>query len=125
MKCKWAGCENEARAKSPFCSGTCKKRYQRASGTDVPVEVGQEQVGQGESVPVVSYAHYMNNLSKYAIRREPELLNWGPWMNSQQLAMAGLKANRVAVPGDWDYKGVCYEDEEGVWHVRKQGACAV
>ncbi len=46
MKCKWKECDNEARAKSPFCSGTCKKRYQRASGTDVPVKVGQEQVGQ-------------------------------------------------------------------------------
>ncbi len=50
MKCKWEPCDNEARGKSPFCGGTCKKRHQRASGTDVPVEVGQElsgtQVGQ-------------------------------------------------------------------------------
>lgn len=50
MKCKWDKCDNEARAKSPFCSGTCKKRFQRASGTKpelsgtpVPVEV---EVGQ-------------------------------------------------------------------------------
>lgn len=50
MKCKWHKCSNEARAKSPYCSGTCKKRYSRASGTEVPVEVGQTlsgtQVGQ-------------------------------------------------------------------------------
>lgn len=46
MKCLWKDCDEQARAKSPFCSGTCKKRFQRASGTDVPVEVGQEQVGQ-------------------------------------------------------------------------------
>lgn len=45
MRCKWNQCSNEARTKSPFCSGTCKKRYVR-SETDVPVEVGQEQVGQ-------------------------------------------------------------------------------
>ncbi len=55
--------------------------------------------------PSVSYAHYMNNLDKYITRREPKLLNWGPWMDSQQLAEAGLKANRVAIPGDWDYEG--------------------
>ena len=52
MECKWHQCNNEARAKSPFCSGTCKKRYQRASGTSVPVEVGQGQVGQDVDVPV-------------------------------------------------------------------------
>lgn len=52
MKCKWKDCNNDARAKSPFCSGTCKKRYQRTSGTEsepsgtnVPVEVGQEPSG--------------------------------------------------------------------------------
>ena len=48
--CKWEPCINNARPKSPFCSGTCKKRYQRASGTlpspsgtNVPVEA---EVGQ-------------------------------------------------------------------------------
>ncbi len=41
---------------------------------------------------------------KYATRAEPDKLNWGPWMNSQQLAAAGLKANRVPIPGDWDYR---------------------
>ncbi len=39
-------------------------------------------------------------------RSEPEKLNWGPWMNVGALAAAGLKANRVAIPGDWDYVGV-------------------
>lgn len=59
MKCIWTDCDNDARAKSPYCGGTCKKRAQRlsgtepaASGTNVPVEVGQEQVGQTEVVPV-------------------------------------------------------------------------
>ncbi len=52
MKCKWKECENDARSKSPFCSGTCKKRDQRASGTDVSVKVGQDEVGQIHFVPV-------------------------------------------------------------------------
>lgn len=52
-ECKWKDCTNDTRPKSPFCSGTCKKRYQRASGTDVPVEVGQEPSGTQFAVPVV------------------------------------------------------------------------
>ena len=27
--------------------------------------------------------------------------------------------NPLAVPGDPDYVGVCYQDEQGVWHVSK------
>lgn len=50
MKCKWKECNNEARRKSVFCCGTCKKRYSRLSGTIEPlsgtdVSVGP-QVGQ-------------------------------------------------------------------------------
>lgn len=45
MQCKWHKCSNESRPRSPFCSETCKKRHARRSGTNVPVEVGQEQSG--------------------------------------------------------------------------------
>ena len=65
MKCKWEDCENEARAKSPFCGDTCKKRHQRASGTDVPVEVGQGQVGQPVYVPVEGEAVYGRQAVSY------------------------------------------------------------
>ncbi len=54
MKCKWKDCSNDARAKSPFCSGTCKKRYQRASGTNVPVEVGQASSGTQAGQPLIA-----------------------------------------------------------------------
>ena len=108
MKCKWTGCENGARVKSPFCSGTCKKRYQRASGTYVPVEVGQGQVGHiqpvGDGVCVtVGLDDYLSRPEAYAERAQPDLLNWGPWMSTAQLETAGLRANRVSIPGDWDY----------------------
>lgn len=43
---------------------------------------------------------------KYAHRVQAVALNWGPWMNSQQLTEAGLVANRMPMPGDWDYEGV-------------------
>ena len=49
---------------------------------------------------------YQLNPSDYIPRREPDRLNWGPWMNSAQLEQAELKANRVTIPGDWDYVGV-------------------
>lgn len=51
-------------------------------------------------------ADYHANRDKYATRAEPDKLNWGPWMDSGELQEAGLKANRVSIPGDWDYSGV-------------------
>ncbi len=123
MKCKWHECDNEARAKSPFCSGTCKKRYQRTSGTNVPVEVGQRpsgtEVGQGAIIneeSVVSYENYLKYqpLGMYATRANPETLNWGAWMDKAQLKQNGKTANRVTLPGDWEYKGCCIQ-VVGVW----------
>ncbi len=46
---------------------------------------------------------------KYAVRAAPELLNWGVPMSSTELKIAGLTANRVTLPGDWDYKGAATE----------------
>ncbi len=48
-------------------------------------------------------ADYHANPDNYAPRAEPDNLNWGPWMNTAQLETAGLRANRVTIPGDWDY----------------------
>ncbi|MCK5610242.1 hypothetical protein KAR91_50685 [Candidatus Pacearchaeota archaeon] len=42
----------------------------------------------------------------YHPRTHPHLMNWGKHMNVQELESAGLKANRVPIPGDWDYEGV-------------------
>lgn len=52
-----------------------------------------------------SIGHYHARPDLYIQRREPDRLNWGPWMNSDALNEAGLKANRVPIPGDWDYTG--------------------
>jgi hypothetical protein len=48
---------------------------------------------------------YYDNPDDYYPRQEPDKLNWGPWMNSSQLQETGYKANRVPIPGDWDYEG--------------------
>lgn len=47
----------------------------------------------------------LENTGRYAHRTNPDLLNWGKWMTKDELAKAGLKANRVTIPGDWDYEG--------------------
>ena len=49
--------------------------------------------------------HYLAEQDKYAPRANPDKLNWGPWLNTAELNAAGLKANRVPIPGDWDYEG--------------------
>ncbi len=54
-------------------------------------------------------ADYYANPDKYIPRTEPDKLNWGPWLNTAELNAAGLKANRVPIPGDWDYEGVGHE----------------
>lgn len=120
MQCKWDKCENEARAKSPFCSGTCKKRSQRASGTD---EVGQEQSGTQVGQGPEQYGKHqafediqaVGGLLKprFVHRTEPDKLNWGPWMDMSELKQAGLKGNRVPIPGDHDYQGVCEQLDGG------------
>ena len=43
----------------------------------------------------------------YHPRTHPERLNWGEHMTGAQLEDAGLVANRVSIPGDYDYVGVC------------------
>ena len=53
----------------------------------------------------------------YVTRTNPDTLNTGKHMTASQLCQAGLKANRVPIPGDSDYKGVCVK-QEGVWAVR-------
>lgn len=52
-----------------------------------------------------SLQHYLDNPAMYYPRQHPELLNWGKWMDSEELLHAKLKANRIVEPGDWDYIG--------------------
>jgi hypothetical protein len=52
-----------------------------------------------------SLEHYQANPDQYAARTNPELLDWGKPMTLNELNKAKLKANRVTIPGDWDYTG--------------------
>lgn len=135
MECRAYGCTQALTGRQrEFCSDKCRKRASRTQTTPedgsgstnadrMAVEPGQTERGQQSrtrpSIPppdpgcirlVVGPASLDDYLDEhgrhYAPRAHPELLNWGDWMTSLQLEQAGLKANRVPIPSDWDYEGV-------------------
>ena len=92
------------RTSSRYCSDNCRIAYHRhqVSVTDDPLKVSVTEVEPA------SLADYNDpDGRKYCrTRANPELLNWGEPMSSNELHKAGLKANRVPIPGDHDYKGI-------------------
>jgi hypothetical protein len=105
-ECKWKDCNEPARAKSPFCSGTCKKRYQRASGTNVPVEVGQGPSGTDSCVPVVTVEGeallkeiFKPNPPDTILAKQPDLTTLPPGVSpptgQRTLATADMTAQRL------------------------------
>ena len=110
MKCKYDKCDNEVKGRSKYCSDTCKTLYNRNKGVT-------ETVTSAAVTPAVtvSLEHYRNNPAKYCTTRtNPDLLNWDEPMSAMELHQAGLTANRVPIPGDHDYQGVCSQ-VEGQW----------
>lgn len=115
MKCK--NCDNElvGRQKT-HCSDRCRMALKR---TPKPEQVKVEHETRTEFTTAekyevlciqnreVSLEHYQENPDMYATRANPEKLNWGAYMTTDQLVGAGLYANRVPIPDDWDYAGVC------------------
>ncbi len=98
--------------KGNTCSGACRTKLSRRNSV-TPADVTPADVTPAD----VSLDHYQAHPGLYAHRLAPELLNWGQWLNTDQLKQAGLKANRGSIPGDHDYSGVCVE-VDGVWQVR-------
>ncbi len=70
---------------------------------DLPAGINEEMYG--DSLTPGSLQHYYQYPDKYCPRQEPEKMNWGPWMTTEQLKQAGLRANRTPLPGDWDWEG--------------------
>jgi len=138
MQCMNEKCDNELSGRQrSFCSDRCRKAVSRTNTSGEPGQtVNPDKVGQGvqfreECVTCenmvdengvaaceerVSYQPALCSPDRYASRTNPEKLNWGEVMSSAELANAGLKANRVPIPGDFDYEGVC-EMVDGVWKV--------
>lgn len=87
--CKRDGCNNEVSNKATWCSDKCRKAASRTKTPD------KTEVGQVKSDTVTE-----------------------PYLTADQLAEAGLDYNRVPVPGDPDYTGVC-KQVDGKWTVDK------
>ncbi len=109
MKCKQ--CNVEVSGRQLYCSDKCKQEAYRnrstvTTVTDVTVT---PTVTRPEPVTVeertASYQDYIDNPDDYATRANAAALRWGEWMAMDELAEAGYKANRVTIPGDWDYVG--------------------
>lgn len=138
MRCISCGNEYEAKRKtSKYCGPKCRKlAFQENGKVSVPGvsvpdrndEWRQANVEQtvclvnDAGMPVVSYDRdgkigkkdYLTHPDMFAKRTNPEKLNWGGWMTQGELEDAGLKANRIPIPGDHDYVGCC-EKVDGVW----------
>jgi len=90
------------------CSLIPTKEFKRLHDKINDIDQPEQTVENIKLVIAVSgLEHYRKNPDKYIQRREPEKLNWGKPMTRAELHDAGLKANRVTIPGDWDYKVAC------------------
>lgn len=119
-KCKH--CDGPVAGKKLYCDDACRMAFNRAQteqqtapqpeqSSNQPEQTQPEQPTRTEQESGPSIGHYNANPSKYAPRTNPHLLNWGKWMSGESLAHFGLVANRVPIPGDWDYVGEAAEPE--------------
>lgn len=98
MKC--LNCDKPVTGKSKYCSGACRTAWSRKSVTP------NETVTAESVTKVASLEDYQGHPEDYARRTNAVILNWGPWLNREQLERSDYIANRVTIPGDWDYSGV-------------------
>ncbi len=98
-----------------YCSGKCRA----ADGAEPYVKSAEEQAMVVEVTKKrnpASYEGYKKNHgpgAKYARRFEPEKLNWTKnVMSEDELEQAGFRANRVPIPGDWDYEAPALETKK-------------
>ncbi len=107
-------CSASVIGRQRFCSDRCRKAASRTNSDTINSDkANSDKVGQAASLCVQamvagpgSYEHYIASPDKYAQRTNPDKINFGPVMSAAELVHAGLKANRVPIPGDWDYVGV-------------------
>ena len=65
--------------------------------------LSKDEKGRACCEEMASLSHYECFGKLYATRTAPEKLNWVPWMSESELSKARLVANRVSIPGDFDY----------------------
>ena len=106
MNCKQ--CNKELTGKKQYCGDACRMAYRRLKGEQqVAHHYQPEQESEQITNPNTQPEHY-------ATRTNPDKLNWGTHMNPVELDKAGFKANRVPIPGDYDYAGCCVLAGNGI-----------
>ena len=92
------------------CSGSCRAKLSRRTRTQEPEAHAHGIEAHAPSARKEAHAgvtptlqHYQANPTMYAARTNPEAINWGKPLSLWGLEKAGFKANRVSIPGDWDY----------------------
>ena len=135
-RCKQCNVEYEPkRVTSQYCSAACRVKAGRVSVTDDVLSVTEVSVTSPGSLSVTPPPRQVidrvastiqasidrqaqevqfNVSASKATRTNPGQLNYGKPLSLHGLTKAGLKANRVPIPGDHDYSGVC-EQVEGKW----------
>jgi hypothetical protein len=111
-------CSKELTGRKQYCNDACRMAFSRNPNKpniepeqimSQPEQISQPEheqpeQSQSEQQPEQpSLEHYHANPTMYATRANPHLLNWGQPMSMHALDKAKLKANRVSIPGDWDY----------------------
>lgn len=114
--CRW--CNEDLTGKQVYCSDRCRMAWNREQeATRTEPEPQSEQIAKPNTVEseqnqpeqpkrTASYQDYIDNRQDYAGRAKPDKLNWGPYLPAEDLDQLGVIANRVPIPGDWDYVGV-------------------
>ena len=113
-KCSEPHDENEPNSGGPRILTADEKNLQKiVYGQQDNTESGEARdaivthlLESNPDLAVPSLVHYAQHPEMYAPRANPDNLNWGDHMSYDELAMAGFKANRVPIPGDFDYEGV-------------------
>ncbi len=112
MQCKYESCSNEAQGASAYCSSSCRAQHSRRNKSSATQGATLEHQ---DSAQIRHERHILVDQDKggtvYAERTNPDSLNYGPSMTAHQLKQAELKANRVPIPGDSDYRGVCVKQD--------------
>lgn len=116
-RCKNETCIKEAKGSSVYCSDSCKTTYNRNKSRNKTSAVTPVTPAVTPTAVTSHEQEVQFNVSaSRAARTNPSQLNYGHPMSKHELEANNLKANRVPIPGDHDYKGVCHK-QDGKWAV--------
>ena len=119
-KCKYIKCDSDVTGRQVYCSDKCRKAQSRTDNSDKPElghKLGQANIRPGLQATEVQYLA-QQSIPNYGqsdcqcrhcrtnrTNGGKHIINHGSYKTASQLAEREL--NRVSLPGDPDYTGVC------------------